>query len=135
MLLATEPVDYEAAAAVYRASRRGGDTVCRLIDCLIAATAIRADVAVLHAGNDFDGLARHSPLRIDPLWRPGHAPRSGCPPPSGTAGPRPTSPDAQPVKVATELIGFDRAVPPRDPLNPSGLPEKSNTPPSSATIR
>ena len=39
-LLSTEPVDYEDAAASYRGCRRHGETVRRLIDCLIAATAI-----------------------------------------------------------------------------------------------
>lgn len=64
-LVPTDPVDYEDAAALYRTCRRGGDTVRKLIDCLIAATAIRADVAVLHADSDFDVLTRHTPLRID----------------------------------------------------------------------
>jgi len=64
-LVPTDPVDYEDAAVLYRACRRGGDTVRRLIDCLIAATAIRADVAVLHADSDFEVLSRHTPLRID----------------------------------------------------------------------
>jgi predicted nucleic acid-binding protein/predicted nucleotidyltransferase len=40
-LIPTEPTDYEEAAALYRACRRGGETVRRLIDCLIGATAIR----------------------------------------------------------------------------------------------
>ncbi len=62
--VAAEPVDYEEAAALYRTCRRGGDTVRRLIDCLIAAVAIRVDVAVLHADTDFDILARHTALRI-----------------------------------------------------------------------
>ena len=64
-LLPTEPADYEDAAALYRACRRQGDTVRRLIDCLIAATAIRADASLLHADPDFEALARHTPLRID----------------------------------------------------------------------
>lgn len=59
----TEPTDYEDAAALYRTCRRGGDTVRKLIDCLIAAVAINADVPVLHADNDFDVLARHTRLR------------------------------------------------------------------------
>lgn len=62
--LATEPSDYERAAALYRTCRRAGETVRKLIDCLIAAVAIRADVPVLHADDDFEALARHSPLRI-----------------------------------------------------------------------
>lgn len=61
------PGDYEAAAALYRACRRRGETVRKLIDCLIAATAIRADVPLLHADSDFDVLARHTPLRLADL--------------------------------------------------------------------
>lgn len=55
--------DYEQAAALYRRCRRAGETIRALTDCLIAAVAIRADIAVLHADRDFDALARHSPLR------------------------------------------------------------------------
>lgn len=64
-ILPTEPTDYEDAAALYRACRRGGETVRKLIDCLIAAPAIRADIPVLHADADFDVLARHTALRIE----------------------------------------------------------------------
>jgi predicted nucleic acid-binding protein len=63
-LLATEPVDYENAAMLYRTCRRSGETVRRLIDCLIAAIAIRTGVPVLHADADFDTIARHTPLVI-----------------------------------------------------------------------
>jgi predicted nucleic acid-binding protein len=62
-----EPSDEEAAAAVYRACRRGGDTIRRLPDCLIAAVAIRAGTPVLHSDADFDAIARHAPLAtVDP---------------------------------------------------------------------
>ncbi len=61
------PGDYEAAAALCRACRRRGETVRKLIDCLIAATAIRADVPLLQADSDFDVLARHTPLRLADL--------------------------------------------------------------------
>ena len=64
-LVPTEPIDYEEASALYRGCRRGGETVRRLIDCLIAATAIRESLSLLHADIDFDALARHSPLRIE----------------------------------------------------------------------
>ena len=64
--MAAEPVDYEEAVALYRTCRRQGETVRRLIDCLIAALAIRAGVPVLHADSDFDVLARHTPLRVEP---------------------------------------------------------------------
>lgn len=60
----TVPTDYEDAAAWYRTCRRNGDTVRKLIDCLIAAIAIRADVELLHADADFEALARHTPLRL-----------------------------------------------------------------------
>ena len=64
-ILPTEPVDYEEAAVLYRRCRSEGETVRRLIDCLIGAVAIRAGAAVLHRDSDFDVLARHTPLRID----------------------------------------------------------------------
>ncbi|HUS60832.1 MAG TPA: PIN domain nuclease [Acidimicrobiales bacterium] len=56
--------DVEEAAALYRRCRVAGETVRALNDCLIAAVAIRADIAVLHADRDFDVLARHSPLQL-----------------------------------------------------------------------
>ena len=63
-VLPTTPVDYESAAALYRKCRVEGETVRRLIDCLIAAVAIRFDAAILHADADFDVLARHTSLRL-----------------------------------------------------------------------
>ncbi len=69
-LPADGPEDFEAAAALHRACRAGGETVRRLIDCLIAAVAIRATVPVLHADRDFEVIARHSPLRVMPLDPP-----------------------------------------------------------------
>jgi predicted nucleic acid-binding protein len=68
-IIATEPTDYEDAAALYRTCRRGGATVRKLIDCLIAAVAIKADIPVLHADADFDVLAHHTQLRIEERWR------------------------------------------------------------------
>ena len=62
--LPTLTADYEDAAALYRRCRRQGETVRRLIDCLIAATAIRAGVPVLHNDSDFDVLARHTELQV-----------------------------------------------------------------------
>ena len=60
------PLDYEEAAALYRACRRQGDTVRKLIDCLIAAAAMRASALILHLDADYDILARHTALRIEP---------------------------------------------------------------------
>jgi predicted nucleic acid-binding protein len=34
---------------------------------LIAVPAIRADASVLHNDRDFDAIARHTPLRVEPL--------------------------------------------------------------------
>jgi predicted nucleic acid-binding protein len=64
-LIPTEPGDYEEAAALYRACRRSGETVRKLIDCLIGATAVRTATPVLHFDNDFSVLARHTPLQIE----------------------------------------------------------------------
>ena len=50
---------------LYRTCRRNGDTVRKLIDCLIAAVAMRAELPILHADVDFDAIARHTPLRLD----------------------------------------------------------------------
>ncbi len=60
------PADYELGAELYRRCRRRGETVRRLVDCLIAAVAIRAECALLHSDADFDILARHTELRVDP---------------------------------------------------------------------
>lgn len=57
--------DYDTAAALYRSCRRQGETVRKLLDCLIAAVAIRAEIAVLHNDRDFDVLARHTELQLD----------------------------------------------------------------------
>lgn len=62
--IATVPSDYEDAALLYRACRRRGETVRKLVDCLIAAHAVRAGVPVLHADVDFDALARHTDLSV-----------------------------------------------------------------------
>ena len=83
-LVPTVSGDYEDAATLYRACRRGGETVRRLIDCLIAAVAIRADVPVLHSDADFDVLARRTALRLEPHARVTARSRS-----VGVAGHRP----------------------------------------------
>ena len=64
-LVPMRPGDFDQAASLYRQCRSRGETVRVLIDCLIGALAIRADLAVLHCNADFDVLARHTPLRVD----------------------------------------------------------------------
>ena len=63
-MLPTDPVDYEAATALHRACRRRGDTVRKLVDCLIGAVAARQGAPVLHADADFDTLARHTDVVV-----------------------------------------------------------------------
>lgn len=58
---------FEAAAGLYRACRRAGETVRELTDCLIAAAVIAADSTLLAADRDFEVLARHTPLRLEPV--------------------------------------------------------------------
>lgn len=62
--LPTHSSHYDHAAAVYRYCRRGGDTVRKLSDCLIAAVAIQSGVPVLHADGDFEVMARHTDLEV-----------------------------------------------------------------------
>ena len=64
-LLPTESIDFDTAASVYRSCRSQGKTVRKLIDCLIAAVAMRANVALLHMDQDFTAIAAATELRID----------------------------------------------------------------------
>ena len=63
-ILPTTPADYEHAAAMYRMCRVRGETVRKLIDCLIVAVAAQAGLEVLHADTDFATLARHTDVRV-----------------------------------------------------------------------
>jgi hypothetical protein len=58
------PADYERAAELYRACRRGGETPRKLSDCLIAAVAIRIGAELLAADADFEAISRHTALRL-----------------------------------------------------------------------
>lgn len=55
-------IDYRAAARLSLASRRNGHPIRSMIDCLIAAVAIRREVPLLHRDRDYDYLAEISPL-------------------------------------------------------------------------
>jgi predicted nucleic acid-binding protein len=59
------PADYLEAARSYRLCRRHGETVRKIVDCLIAAVALRNGVAVLHADRDFEVLARNAGLGVE----------------------------------------------------------------------
>ena len=65
-LIPCTSADFFEAAALHRTCRQSGETVRRLVDCLIAAVAIRAGVPVLHNDSDYDVLARHTTLSIHP---------------------------------------------------------------------
>jgi predicted nucleic acid-binding protein len=65
-MLHTTPADYDAAASMYRSCRARGETVRKLIDCLIGAVAVRAGAEVLHADVDFSALARHTDVQLHP---------------------------------------------------------------------
>jgi predicted nucleic acid-binding protein len=65
--LPQEPwADVELAANMYRGCRKAGQTPRSLLDCLIAAVAVRCDVPVLHLDRDFDLLASSSSLMVSP---------------------------------------------------------------------
>lgn len=51
------------AADLFRAGRRAGLTIRSGVDCLIAASAIRHQLEVLHCDRDYDAIAKVSPLR------------------------------------------------------------------------
>lgn len=65
-LLAFDSVtDFDGAATIYRGCRRVGVTPRGLLDCMIAAVAIRHDVALLSHDRDLARLAGATALRLD----------------------------------------------------------------------
>jgi predicted nucleic acid-binding protein len=50
-------LDFHRGASLYRDARAQGRTVRRLIDCLIAAVALRHDAVLVHKDADFDAIA------------------------------------------------------------------------------
>jgi len=57
--------DFEEAARIHRVCRGAGETVRSLIDCLVAAVALREDLAVLAWDRDFEVISSHSGLRLE----------------------------------------------------------------------
>jgi len=64
------PALVDDAVDLYRRARRAGLTVRSGIDCLIAACALRHNLAVVHVDRDFTNLARVSQLDATDLNRP-----------------------------------------------------------------
>jgi predicted nucleic acid-binding protein len=62
---------FDQAVDLYRATRRAGLTVRSGVDCLIAASAIRHHLEVLHDDRDYDTLARVSTLQVRRLKKSG----------------------------------------------------------------
>ncbi len=60
--------DAEDAAAIHRRCRRGGDTVRSLIDCQVAAMALRMGVVVAHRDHDYETIRAHCGLQTKPLF-------------------------------------------------------------------
>ena len=57
--------DYRDAAQLYRSSALNGHPIRSMLDCVIAAVAIRRDLPLLHQDRDFAFLAAISPLRVE----------------------------------------------------------------------
>lgn len=57
-------IDTERAASLERQCRSAGRTVRSMVDCMIAAMAIRLGAPVLHLDRDFDILAAHTTLDV-----------------------------------------------------------------------
>lgn len=69
-----DPMDRDLfghAISLYRLTCRQGVTVRSSIDCLIAASAIRHGLPILHADRDFSALAKVSELRQETVWSEG----------------------------------------------------------------
>jgi predicted nucleic acid-binding protein len=62
--LAVDALDWETAARLYRSCQSEGEPVRSLIDCLVAAVAIRSGASVLAHDRDFVLLARHTDLEL-----------------------------------------------------------------------
>lgn len=62
--LAVRRTDWERAASIHLACRRSGETPRKLLDCMLAAVAIRAGVPVLARDRDFEAISRHTALEL-----------------------------------------------------------------------
>jgi len=58
---------FDRAAVIYRTCRDAGESLRGTIDCLIAVAAMRGEASLLHVDRDFDAIARHTDLQIEPV--------------------------------------------------------------------
>jgi len=61
--------DFEEAAHIYRTCRAAGETLRSQLDCLIAVPTIRHGASLLHNDRDFETIARHTSLKLEPVLR------------------------------------------------------------------
>lgn len=60
----SSPADHDLGPSLYRSARVGGNTVRSLIDCAVAAVALRLDAPLLARDRDYEVLAGVSGLRL-----------------------------------------------------------------------
>jgi predicted nucleic acid-binding protein len=53
----------DRAVLIYRQARRAGLTIRSSVDCLIAASALRHGLTIVHCDRDFEAIARVTGLR------------------------------------------------------------------------
>lgn len=68
-MLGVDPdIDFMVAADLYRAVRSAGDTPRSMVDCLIAAVALRHDVVLVHRDRDYERIGAVAPrLALHPV--------------------------------------------------------------------
>jgi len=67
-LIRVDPyTDYHHAAAIFRTARSQGKTIRSLLDCVIAAVALRTGATMVHRNVDFDVIAEFTPLDVASL--------------------------------------------------------------------
>jgi hypothetical protein len=59
------PVDFDAATRIYRTCRRSGVTPRGMVDCMIAAVALRVGASLLAADEDLDRVATVMGIDVD----------------------------------------------------------------------
>lgn len=68
--LSVDPtVDFHTAATAFRSARAGGRTVRKLLDCLIAAVAVRTGAVLVHRDRDFHELGLVLPELRTSAWQ------------------------------------------------------------------
>lgn len=58
-------IDFDGATRIYRTCRRAGVTPRGMVDCMIAAVALRSGTSLLTADSDLDHVARVMGIELD----------------------------------------------------------------------